>query len=84
MEDSPSIAGGMGLIPGWGTRIPHAEQHSHKRNKNQDKNNQPNKKNPTPHHCFIIKRHVEGSLKTDCKGSKMYCQLFKKKSCYFN
>ena len=48
MEDSPSIAGGMGLIPGWGTRIPHAEQHSHKRNKNQDKNNQPNKKIPNP------------------------------------
>ena len=48
MEDSPSIAGGMGLIPGWGTRIPHAEQHSQKRNKNQDKNNQTNKKTPNP------------------------------------
>ena len=25
---SPSNAGGMGLIPGWGTKIPHAMQHA--------------------------------------------------------
>ena len=26
-----SNAGGMGLIPGWGTKIPHAAQHSQKK-----------------------------------------------------
>ena len=29
-------AGDMGLIPGWGTKIPHAVQHGQKINKNQE------------------------------------------------
>ena len=39
-----SIAGDMGLIPGWGTKILHAMQYSKKKNKNgQNKKKNPNK-----------------------------------------
>ena len=33
LELCASIAGDMGSIPAWGTKIPHAEQHDHKKNK---------------------------------------------------
>ena len=36
-KTSPSNAGGTGLIPGWGARIPHASWQ--KKNKTMDRNN---------------------------------------------
>ena len=32
-KTSPSSAGGMGSIPGWGTKIPHASQCGQKKGK---------------------------------------------------
>lgn len=55
---------GTGLVPGWGSKIPHATWH--KTNNNETKKKSRNKREKTSLRSLVVKRGKRGDYGVDC------------------